>query len=136
MLKKIQKKLNNIRLDYIHKITHKLVMLKPKVVGMENLNVSGMIKNIHLSEVISEQYFYEFIRQMKYKCEWSGIKFVQVPRFYPSSKSCSRCGEIKKDLKLSERIFVCPQCGQEIDRDLNAAINLKMYAFSQLEKVT
>ena len=133
LLKKIQRKLNNIRLDYIHKITHELVAMKPKVIGMEDLNVSGMIKNAHLSKVISEQYFYEFIRQMKYKSEWYGIKFVQVPRFFPSSKSCSHCGEIKKDLKLSERIFICPHCGQEIDRDLNAAINLKMYAVSTLE---
>lgn len=94
---------------------------------MEDLNVSGMMKNRHLSKAIAQQTFYEFIRQMKYKCEWKGIQFLQVDRFYPSSKTCSRCGSIKTDLKLSDRTFVCPECGFEIDRDYNAAINLMRY---------
>ena len=101
--------------------------MKPKRVVMESLNVRGMMKNRHLSKVIQEQCFYEFIRQMKYKCEWNGIEFVQVDRFYPSSKTCSCCGTYKKDLKLSDRIFKCNACYVEIDRDYNAAINLSRY---------
>ena len=77
---------------------------------------------------IAEQGFYEFIRQMRYKCEWNGIPFIQVGRFYPSSKTCSQCGYVKQDLKLSDRTYVCPECGAVIDRDYNAAINLMKYA--------
>ena len=95
---------------------------------MEDLNVSGMMKNRHLSKAIAEQGFYEFIRQIKYKCEFNGIEFIQVDRFYPSSKTCSCCGHIKKDLKLSDRVYVCEECGLVIDRDLNASINLMNYS--------
>ena len=123
---KINRKISNIRTNYIHQTTHKLVELLPKRVVMENLNVSGMMKNKHLSEAIAEQGFYRFISYMKYKCEWNGIEFIQVDRFYPSSKTCSCCRKVKKDLKLSDRIFKC-ECGAEIDRDINAAINLKNY---------
>ena len=94
---------------------------------MEDLNVAGMMKNKHLAEKIAEQKFYEFIRQMKYKCDWNGIVFVQVDRFYPSSKRCSCCGNVKKDLKLKDRVYVCDECGLEIDRDKNASINLGNY---------
>ena len=94
---------------------------------MEDLNVTGMMKNKHLSKAIAEQNFYKFISYMKYKCEWVGIEFIQVDRFYPSSKKCSNCGAIKKDLKLKDRIYKC-SCGLEIDRDLNAAINLSNYS--------
>lgn len=132
LAKTIQYRLANIRRNYIHQTTHSLVSLKPKVVGMEDLNVVGMMKNRHLSKAIGEQCFYEFIRQMKYKCEWAGIKFVQVPRFYASSKTCSHCGEIKQDLKLSDRVYKCPHCGAILDRDYNAAINLANYANAQL----
>ena len=123
---KINRKISNIRTNYIHQTTHKLVELLPKRVVMENLNVSGLMKNKHLSEAIAEQGFYRFISYMKYKCEWNGIEFIQVDRFYPSSKTCSCCRKVKKDLKLSDRIFKC-ECGAEIDRDINAAINLKNY---------
>ena len=123
---KINRKISNIRTNYIHQTTHKLVELLPKRVVMENLNVSGMMKNKHLSKAIAEQGFYRFISYMKYKCEWNGIEFIQVDRFYPSSKTCSCCRKVKKDLKLSDRIFKC-ECGAEIDRDINAAINLKNY---------
>ena len=94
---------------------------------MEDLNVSGMMKNKHLSKAIQEQCLYEFIRQMKYKCEFNGIEFVQAPRFYPSSKTCSCCGSIKKDLKLKDRKYKCNNCGLVIDRDKNASINLANY---------
>ena len=119
--------LANIRQNYIHQCTHKLVSLLPCRVTMEDLNVSGMMKNRHLSKSIQQQRFFEFIRQMKYKCEWNGIKFNQVDRFFPSSKTCSFCGAIKEKLKLSERTFVCDACGAVIDRDYNAAVNLMKY---------
>ena len=127
---KVYAKLHNIRFNYIHQITHTLVSYLPKVIGMEDLNVIGMMKNKHLSRVIQEQCFAEFIRQMKYKCEYYGIPFVQAPRFYPSSKTCSHCNNIKKDLKLSDRTYICTECGAVLDRDYNAAINLMRYAES------
>ena len=126
-LRKIYAKMSNIRLNYIHQTTHKLISMLPMSVTMEDLNVSGMMKNKYLSKHIQEQCFFEFIRQMRYKCKWNGIVFQQVDRFYPSSKTCSCCGAIKKDLKLSDRTFVCSECGLSIDRDFNAAINLSKY---------
>ena len=106
---------------------------------MESLNVSGMMKNKHLSKVIQQQKIYEFQRQIEYKSKLNEIEFIQVDEFYPSSKTCSCCGNIKKDLKLSscgniketlklsERIYHCECCGLEIDRDYNASINLANY---------
>ena len=91
---------------------------------MESLNVSGMMKNKHLSKVIQQQKIYEFQRQIEYKSKLNEIEFIQVDEFYPSSKTCSCCGNIKKDLKLSDRIFKC-DCGYIEDRDLNAALNLR-----------
>ena len=126
-LKKMYARMTNIRTNYIHQTTHDLVSLLPKRVVMEDLNVIGMMKNRHLSKAIQEQCFGEFIRQMQYKCEWNGIEFVQVGRFYPSSKTCSCCGAIKRDLRLRDRVYVCAECGAEIDRDYNAAINLSRY---------
>lgn len=90
-----------------------------------------MLKNKYLSKLILEQNFYRFVTQMKYKCEWYGIEFIQVDRFYPSSKTCSNCGHIKKDLRLSDRIYRCTECGLEIDRDFNAALNLEKYVANQ-----
>lgn len=126
-IRKLYARIANIRNDYLHQSTAKLISMLPRRVVMEDLNVCGMMKNKHLSKAIAEQCFYEFIRQMKYKCEWNGIDFVQADRFYPSSKTCSECGCIKRDLKLSDRVFVCPDCGFTIDRDYNAAINLMRY---------
>ena len=126
-LKGLYAKQTNIRNNNLHQITHKLITMNPKRVVMEDLNVSGMMKNKHLSKAIQEQKFYEFIRQMKYKSEWNSIEFIQADRFYPSSKTCSDCGTIKKELKLSDRTYRCPVCGLEIDRDYNAAINLMKY---------
>lgn len=131
LLKRIYRKISNIRKDQRHKITRELVNLNPAVVIMEDLNVSGMMKNKHLSRSIAEMGFYDFIRTMKYKCEESNIKFFQVDRFFPSSKTCSHCGCIHKGLKLSDRIFECPSCGFTIDRDYNAAVNLECYFNSQ-----
>ena len=126
-LRKMYARMANIRMNYIHQTTHDLVSLLPKRVVMEDLNVTGMMKNRHLSKAIQEQCFGEFIRQVQYKCEWNGIEFVQVGRFYPSSKTCSCCGAIKHDLRLRDRVYVCAECGSEIDRDYNAAINLSRY---------
>lgn len=123
----IDRKLKNIRLDYTHKTTTEIVKTKPSRVVMEDLNVKGMLKNKHLSKAIQEQTLGEFIRQMKYKCALHGIEFVQVSRWFPSSKTCSCCGFVKKSLKLSERVFVCEECGLEIDRDFNASLNLAHY---------
>ena len=126
-LRRLHARISDIRENYIHQTTHKIVSMLPNRVTMEDLNVSGMMKNRHLSKAISEQCFHEFIRQMRYKCEWNCIEFVQADRFYPSSKTCSHCGCIKHDLKLSDRTFVCNDCGFTIDRDYNAAINLMRY---------
>ena len=125
-IKLIYRRLKNIRNNHIHQATNKIIKCHPYRIVMEDLNVSGMMKNKHLSKAIAEQCFYEFIRQMEYKCEFNGIKFVQADRFYPSSKTCSCCGSIKKDLKLKDRVYKC-NCGLSIDRDLNASINLSKY---------
>lgn len=125
-LRKLYAKVSNINDNYIHQTTSKIIKLLPKTVIMEDLNISGMMKNHHLSKSIQEQNFYKFISYMKYKCEWNGVEFVQAPRFYPSSKTCSSCGTINTNLKLSDRIYTC-ECGLEIDRDFNAAINLSRY---------
>ena len=126
-IKLLHRKLSNIRKNHIHQATNRIIKLKPYRVIMEDLNVVGMMKNKYLSKAIQEQCFYEFIRQMKYKCEFNGIEFIQVDRFYPSSKTCSECGSVKKQLKLSEREYVCEECGCIIDRDKNASINLGNY---------
>ena len=135
ILRDIQFRLANIRSDYTHKTTHALVSMLPQTVVMEDLNVSGMMKNRHLAKAIKDQCLYEFICQMQYKCEERGVEFVQVSRFYPSSKTCSSCGAIKRDLKLSERTFVCPEGGLHIDRDYNAALNLMRYADQETRAV-
>ena len=99
---------------------------KPSQIVMEHLNVRGMMKNKHLAKSIADQKLYEFKRQIKYKCEKYGIKFVEADRWFPSSKTCSCCGKIKSDLKLKDRVFIC-ECGFKMDRDLNASINLANY---------
>ena len=128
-IKLLHRKLSNIRNNHIHQTTTKIIKLNPYRVVMEDLNVKGMMKNKHLSKAIQEQGFYEFIRQMKYKCEFNGIQFIQADRYFPSSKLCSCCGSIKKDLKLKDRVYKC-NCGLEIDRDKNASINLSNYGLA------
>ena len=128
-IKLLHRKLSNIRNNHIHQATNKIIKLKPYRVVMEDINVKGMMKNKHLSKAIQEQGFYEFIRQMKYKCEFNGIQFIQADRYFPSSKLCSCCGSIKKDLKLKDRVYKC-DCGLEIDRDKNASINLSNYGLA------
>lgn len=126
-LRKLYARITNIRTNYIHQSTSKLIKLLPYRVVMEDLNVKGMMQNRHLSKAVQEQCLSEWIRQMEYKCAWNGIEFVQANRFYPSSKTCSNCGCIKHDLKLSDRTFVCNECGFTIDRDYQAALNLMRY---------
>lgn len=116
--------LRNIRSNHIHQATKMLVKTKPVKIVIECLNVLGMLKNRKLSRAISEAGFYEFARQLEYKCKLYGIDFVKADRFFPSSKLCSNCGCKKDTLKLSERTYHCEHCGNVIDRDLNAAINL------------
>lgn len=129
-IKKLHSKLKNIRSNHIHQTTSKIVKTKPFRVVMEDLKVSNMMKNKHLSKAIQEQGFNIFINQMKYKCDRYGIGFIQVPTFYPSSKTCSHCGAIKKDLKLSDRAYKC-DCGFTCDRDKNASYNLANYGLEK-----
>lgn len=126
-LLKLQHQLTNIRKNYRHQITSELVKREPSFISMEDLNVKGMMKNKHLSKAIQEQGFYEFRTFLTYKCKDHGIPLYIVDRFYPSSKTCSCCGYKNKDLKLSDRTYKCPNCNTVIDRDINAAINIRNY---------
>lgn len=127
IIKLLHRRLANIRNNYLHQTTTEIVKTKPSRIVMETLNVKGMMKNKHLAKAIQKQKFYEFKRQISYKCQKSGIALVEVPTFYPSSKTCSCCGCIKRDLKLSDRIYRCNECGLVIDRDFNASLNLANY---------
>lgn len=128
----LHRRLKNIRENHIHQTTAAIVKTKPSRIVMEDLNVKGMMKNRYLAKEIASEKFYEFRRQMEYKCKPYGIQLVFADRFYPSSKTCSHCGHIKKDLKLNNRTYICPACGHVIDRDLNAAINLAKYFKSEI----
>ena len=123
-VQKLHQRLTNIRTDYINKIVSSIIKQKPSYITIEDLNVKGMMKNKHLSKAITSQKFFEFKTKLTVKCKENHIELRIVDRFYPSSKTCSKCGKIKKDLKLSDRIYKC-DCGFTIDRDLNASINLK-----------
>ena len=125
-IQQVDRRLANIRNNYLHRTTTSIVKTKPYRVVIEDLNVKGMMKNKHLSDAIRKQGFYEFRRQLGYKCKFRGIELVVADRFYPSSKTCSQCGKINKDLKLKDRVYSC-SCGLSIDRDLNACINLSRY---------
>ena len=125
--KLMHRKLTNIRDNYIHQVTTSIVKTKPYRIVIEDLNVSGMIKNKHLSDSVRKQCFNKFRQYITYKAELYGIGLVIADRFYPSSKTCSECGSIKKDLKLKDRVYRCPHCGVVIDRDYNASLNLSMY---------
>ena len=127
---KVCRRLDNIRTDYIHKVTTTIVKTKPSRIVMENLNIKGMMKNKHLSKAIAAQRFYEFRKFVEYKSKMFGIEFTEADRWYPSSKMCSKCGYIKTNLSLSERTFECESCGNTIDRDRNAEINLSRYKVS------
>ena len=123
-VQKLHQRLANIRTDYINKIVSSIIKQKPSYITIEDLNIKGMMKNKHLSKAIASQKFFEFKTKLTFKCKENHIELRIVDRFYPSSKTCSNCGEIKQDLKLSDRIYKC-DCGLTIDRDLNSSINLK-----------
>ena len=124
-VQKLYQRLNNIRDDYINKCISEIVKTKPSYITIEDLNVSGMMKNKFLSKAVKEQNFYEFRKKLTDKCKELSIELRVVDRFYPSSKTCHNCGCIKHDLRLSDRVYKCPECGFSIDRDLNAALNLR-----------
>ena len=131
-LLKVNKRVTNIHHNYLHQTTSEIVKRKPSFICIEDLNVSGMMKNRHLSKAVQQQGFYEFRRQIEYKSGWSNIPVIIADRFFPSSKLCSCCGTINKDLKLSDRIYKC-ECGNIIDRDLQASLNLKVYGENVLK---
>ena len=123
-VQKLHHRIDNIRTDYINKTIAEIVKTKPSYITIEDLNVSGMMKNKHLSKAVASQKFYEFRTKLQAKCKENGIELRVVDRWYPSSKTCHCCGAIRKDLKLSDRIFEC-DCGYIEDRDFNAALNLR-----------
>ena len=127
----IDRRLRNIRDTYIHQVTYDLVKTKPSQIVIEDLNIRGMMKNKHLSKAIQQQEFYKFRQYLTYKCQFYGICLTVADRFYPSSKTCSCCGSKKKFLSLKERTYICSECGLTIDRDFNAALNLRNYALVQ-----
>ena len=123
-VQKLHHRIDNIRTDYINKTIAEIVKTKPSYITIEDLNVSGMMKNKHLSKAVASQKFYEFRTKLQAKCNENGIELRVVDRWFPSSKTCHCCGAIKKDLKLSDRTFTC-DCGYIEDRDFNAALNLR-----------
>ena len=123
-VQKLHQRLDNIRTDYVNKVIAETVKTKPSYIAIEDLNVSGMMKNRHLSKAIASQKFYEFRAKLKTKCDDNGIELRIVDRWYPSSKMCHCCGHVSKDLKLSDRIYRCA-CGYIADRDFNASLNLR-----------
>lgn len=129
-IKLLHREISNIRSNYLHQTTSEIVKTKPSRVVMETLNIRGMMSNRHLAKAIGKQGLYEFRRQLKYKCEFNGIEFVEVDTWYPSSKTCSDCGHVKSRLSLSERNYICEECGCVIDRDYNASINLSRYGLA------
>jgi putative transposase len=124
VVQRLHQRLSNIRTDYIDKIVSEVVRTKPNYVTIEDLNVSGMMKNRHLSKAIAGQKFREFRTKLTAKCKVYGIELRVVDRFYPSSKKCHECGSIKADLTLKDRVYICP-CGYKADRDYNASLNLR-----------
>lgn len=125
-LLRINHRLTNIRHNYIHKITTEIVKREPSFICIEDLNVKGMMRNKHLSKALQQQELGEIRRQIEYKGIWNNIPVIIADRFFPSSKICNCCGEIKKDLKLKDRVYKC-ECGYEADRDYNASLNLRDY---------
>ncbi len=121
----LHNKIANIRKDTLHKLTTYLAKNHSQIV-IEDLNVSGMMSNHKLAKAVADMGFYEFRRQLEYKCELYGSELVVMDRWFPSSKTCSRCGVVKESVLLSERVFNCEHCDFICDRDLNAALNLAM----------
>ena len=133
-LLKLNHRLTNIRQNYLHQVTSEIVNRKPRFICIEDLNVNEMMKNRHLSKAVQQQKLYEFRKQIEYKAAWNNIPVIIADRWFASSKLCSCCGNIKKDLKLSDRTYVC-ECGNVIDRDYQASLNLKRYGEMALENL-
>lgn len=124
-VQKLYQRLTNIRTDYLNKTINSIVKTKPSFIVIEDLNISGMMKNRHLSKAVAQQKFFEFKTKLINKCKENNIELRIVDRWYPSSKLCHNCGHIKKDLKLSDRTYICSECGYTEDRDINASLNLR-----------
>ena len=124
-VQKLHQRINNIRTDYINKVVSEIAKTKPSYITIEDLNVSGMMNNRHLSKSVKDQEFFEFRTKLTAKCKQYGIELRIADKFYPSSKTCHKCGHKKSDLKLSDRVYLCPVCGYNEDRDYNAALNLR-----------
>lgn len=124
IVQKLHQKLSYTRNNYVNQVVNEIVKPKPSYITIEDLNVKGMMKNKHLAKAVAQQNFYGFRVKLAFKCKINNIELRVVDRWYPSSKICSDCGSIKKDLKLSDRMYVCPVCGLIIDRDKNASVNL------------
>lgn len=131
-IRSINKKIRDQHTNHTHQMTTKLVKTKPAFIVIEDLNVNGMLKNHRLAQAIQDNRLAEVRRQLEYKCNWYGVKLIVADRFYPSSKLCSDCGHKKQDLKLSDRVYRCTECGHVMDRDLNAAINLMQYGMREV----
>ena len=124
-VQKLHRRIAKIREDYENKTVHEIVKQKPRFITMENLNVTGMMKNRHLAKAIAAQRFNSLSAKLKRKAEIIGIEFREVDRFYPSSKTCHACGHVHNSLKLKDRVYICPACGYRADRDFNASLNLR-----------
>ncbi|RAX56415.1 transposase, partial [Helicobacter monodelphidis] len=130
-LSRLHRQITNVRSDFLHKLTTSLVR-HYAYFGIENLNVSGMLKNHKLAKAISDVSFYEFKRQLQYKSNYYKREVIEADRFYPSSKTCFNCGSIKENLTLKDRIYICNSCGISLDRDFNASLNLLNYAKNKI----
>ena len=131
---RLHEKVANARQDYLHKLSTKLVRENQAVI-VENLNVCGLLKNRRLAKQISDVAWGEFVRQLAYKCQWTGKHLVKVDRFFPSSKTCSECSVKNEDLTLNDRVWTCASCDVELDRDRNAAQNLRTEGIYQLTEM-
>ncbi|MFV0636744.1 RNA-guided endonuclease InsQ/TnpB family protein [Mitsuokella sp. WILCCON 0060] len=124
-VQKLHQRIEQIRENHENKAIHEIVKQKPSFITVEDLNIKGMMKNMHLAKAVAAERFHSFLSKLKRKAEVIGIEVRVVGRFYPSSKTCHACGHIHKGLKLKDRVYVCPKCGYTADRDLNAALNLR-----------
>lgn len=130
---RLQERISNQRKDTLHKITYTLTHdSQVRTICMEDLNVKGMIRNHHLAQSVADASFGMFLTMLEYKCKWYGVNFVKIDRFAPSSKTCGKCGYVYKGLKLSDRSWICPDCGMLHDRDYNAACNIKEFGLKAL----
>lgn len=130
---RLQERISNQRKDTLHKITYTLTHdSQVRIICMEDLNVKGMIRNHHLAQSVADASFGMFLTMLEYKCKWYGVNFVKIDRFAPSSKTCGKCGYVYKGLKLSDRSWICPNCGMLHDRDYNAACNIKEFGLKAL----